>query len=128
MRGGPTDVSAFDPLQQWACTGRTNQHFKFTAVTGGYKVTVQSSGLQLDVLGGPTNKANGSDIVQYPYWGAANEIWKLVPTSDGYVNLVVKSSGACMDVRGISKADGAAVQQWACWGGANQRWKLVPVP
>ena len=128
MRGGPTDVSAFDPLQQWACTGRTNQHFKFTAVTGGYEVTVQSSGLQLDVLGGPTNKANGSDIVQYPYWGAANEIWKLVPTSDGYVNLVVKSSGACMDVRGISKADGAAVQQWACWGGANQRWKLVPVP
>jgi glucosylceramidase len=127
MKGGPSATWELDPAQQWTCLGGTNQSFKFTIVTGGYEITAQSSDLQLDVRGGPSELQNGARIIQYPYWGAANEIWNLVPTSDGYVNIVAKSSGSCMDVRGISKADGAAVQQWACWGGDNQKWKLVPV-
>jgi hypothetical protein len=127
MKGGPTATWELDPAQQWTCWGGTNQNFKFTPVTGGYEITVQSSDLQLDVRGGPSATQNGAQIMQYPYWGGSNEIWKLVPTSDGYFNIVAKSSGSCMDVKGISKENGAAVQQWTCWGGDNQKWKLVPV-
>jgi hypothetical protein len=127
MRGGPTATWAGDPAQQWACLGSTNQKFLFTPITGGYKITVKSSGLQLDVTGGPSATENGVGVIQYPFWGGTNEIWNLVRNSDGTYNIVAKSSGKCLDVRGISKLDGALVQQWACWGGANQKWTLKPV-
>jgi hypothetical protein len=48
-----------------------------------------------------------------------------VPT--GWVEIVSKNSGKCMDVNGVSLAPSAQVIQWTCWGGDNQKWKLVPV-
>ncbi len=126
MAGGPAAKLPGDPAQQWTCWGGTNQEFQFTPVTGGYKITVKSSGMQLDVTGGSTATQNGARIIQYPYWGGSNEIWNLVPTSDRYFNIVAKSSGSCLDVRGASKVNGAAIQQWTCWGSDNQKWTLVP--
>ena len=48
-------------------------------------------------------------------------------TSAGWVNIVSKNSGKCLDVTGISTAPGASLQQWTCWGGDNQKFQLIPV-
>lgn len=49
-----------------------------------------------------------------------------VPT--GWVKVVSKNSGKCLDVTGISTAPGASLQQWACTGGDNQKFQFTPVP
>jgi hypothetical protein len=115
-------------IQQWTCVGGTNQLFRFTPVQGGYEITAQNSGLQLDVAGGPSATQNGVRIIQWPFWGGSNEIWNVQPTSDGFFTIVPLNSSKCMDVTGISLINGAAIQQWACTGGANQKWQFVPVP
>ncbi len=48
-----------------------------------------------------------------------------VPT--GWVNIISKNSGACLDVAGISMNNGAQLQQWSCWGGDNQKFMFIPV-
>jgi hypothetical protein len=48
-----------------------------------------------------------------------------IPT--GWVNIISKNTGKCLDVAGISLSLGAPLHQWTCWGGANQAFKLTPV-
>lgn len=115
-------------LQQWTCWGGNNQKFRFMPVQGGYQITAENSGLQLDVMGGPTATQNGVRIIQWPFWGGSNEIWRVQSTSDGFWSIVPLNSGKCLDVRGISIDDGAPIQQWTCWGGDNQKWQLVTTP
>jgi Ricin-type beta-trefoil lectin domain-like len=45
----------------------------------------------------------------------------------GWVNIISKSSGKCLDVQGGFQSDGAAVWQWTCWEGDNQKFWLTPV-
>ena len=115
------------PMQQWTCTGGENQKFRFTAVQNGYEITAENSGLQLDVLGGPSSIQNGTQIIQWPYWGGSNEIWQFQPAAGGFFSITALSSAKCMDVRGVSVDNGARIQQWTCLGSSNQQWKLVPV-
>jgi hypothetical protein len=114
-------------LHQWSCWGGDNQKFQFTAVPGGYKITVKNSGLQLDIQGGPGATQNGALLTQYPYWGGTNEIFQVTQGTDGYWTLQVVSSGKVLDVDGVSTADGALIHQWDSWGGNNQKWSFVPV-
>ena len=91
--------------------------------------------MQLDVIGGPTGNAyvNGAAVIQWPYWGASNEIWQLVQNSDGYYEIKPINSGGfeCLDVVAIPQTNyamnlGSPVQQYACWGGPMQQWSLIP--
>ncbi len=126
VTGGPSATWNGVPVQQWTCSGGTNQQFQFTAVSGGYQVSIRSSGLALDVRGGPSAVANGTVIQQWSYWGGSNQIWNLAPAADGYYSIVPNNSSSCLDVRALSTLDGAAVQQWACSGNDNQKWSFVP--
>lgn len=120
-------ASALTMFQQASCSGASNQHFMLAPVSGGYEITVQSSGLQLDILGGPAAIWNGVPLIQYPYWGGTNEIWNVTPAAtSGYYQFKAVNSGSCLDVAGISLNAGAEVWQWACWGGENQAWQLQP--
>ncbi len=114
------------PVQQYTCVGGTDQEFQFTPVSGGYKITVRSSGQQLDVRGGPSAVQKGAIVQQYPFWGGSNQIWTVTPTGDGYFKIAATSSGDVIDVSGISKQDGAIVHQWTWWAGDNQKWSFVP--
>ncbi len=49
------------------------------------------------------------------------------PIPTGWVNIISKLSGKCLDVTGISVLPGAILQQWACWGGDNQKFMFTPV-
>jgi len=49
------------------------------------------------------------------------------PPANGYVEIVSRSSGKCLDVFGASTDPAAPVIQWVCTGGLNQQWLLEPV-
>jgi hypothetical protein len=123
---GPARTQPLAPLEQWACWGGANQAFQLTPVSGGFKITAQSSYLQLDIAGGPGAVQDGALVIQYPYWGGTNEIWTVTGRPDGFFTVSPVSTGKCLDVAGESTADGARVQQWTCWGGDNQAWQFVP--
>ncbi|HEX4168192.1 MAG TPA: RICIN domain-containing protein [Bryobacteraceae bacterium] len=128
MTGGPAATWQTDPAQQWTCSGsqQTNQQFQFTAVAGGYKITVKNSGLALQPVNG-SSSSNGSVIEQWSYDGAPYQLWQVLPTADGHFSIKAASGNYCFDVRAVSKSNGAAVQRWSCTGAANQKWSLVPV-
>lgn len=130
MAGGPGATQGGVLAQQWTCLGssQSNQLFQFTAVgSNQYKLTVNNSGLGLQVLG-PYPAANGTRIEQWAYSGQSYQKWLLVKTSDGYYEIQpANNSGSCLDVRAYGTNNGAAVQQWTCTGNNNQKWSLVPV-
>jgi len=45
---------------------------------------------------------------------------------DGYVEIVSRNSGKCLDVYGASTDAGASAIQWVCHGGPNQQWRFEP--
>jgi hypothetical protein len=122
--GGSNVLTLGIGMEQATCVNGTHQEFQFVPVTGGYKILIRSSGQALDVRA--YSLLDGAIIQQWLYHGTTNEIWHLVPTSDGYTEIVANSSGKCIDVAGISKLDHALVHQWAWWGGDNQKWSFVP--
>lgn len=113
-------------LDQSTCSGGLNQNFKLTPTATGYEISIQSSGLQMDVQGGPNMIRNGAPVIQYPFWGGTNERWTVSSTGDGYYTIAAVSSGKCLDIAHQSTADGALAQQWACWSGDNQKWDIQP--
>ncbi len=125
VRGGVGATQAAAGLDQWTCTGAANQSFELTPVSGtaGYKITAKNSGLQLDVFGQGTS--DGTAVIQWPFWGGANETWNVQPTADGYFTVSPESTNKCMDVSGVSVADGAEVWQWTCLGTDNQKWSFA---
>jgi ricin-type beta-trefoil lectin protein len=112
------------PLDQRTCSSGSNQTFELTPAAVGYKITIQSSNMQLDVFGGPLATQDGAPVIQYPFWGGTNQEWSVNATADGYFTLIAVNSGKCLDDSGMSLAEGAAVIQWACWGGDNQKWSI----
>ena len=119
---GNSTLSATGIVQS-ACANNDSQKWQFTAVKGGYEITNKNSKLQMDVNGGTS--ANGALLIQYQYHDTLNEMFSVTPTSDGYANIVIKSSGKLLDVAGVSKVDGAHIQQWQANGGDNQKWSFV---
>ena len=77
----------------------------------------------LDVNGGST--ADGATVIQWPWTGAANQQWRLLPNPDGSFRLSCSRSGKVLDSPGGS-GQGAALIQWTDNGGTNQWWNLVP--
>jgi hypothetical protein len=97
------------------------------AFSGYYKLTARHSGKALDVNGGPSATANGTQVIQYDYFGNDNQKWRFEQLSDGYYKITAKHSGKALDVSDISTANGARIHQWDYVGGANQQWKVESV-
>ena len=76
------------------------------------------------MAGGST--ADGAQVQQSGCQsGRTDQQWQLRDAGSGYVQLVARHSGKCLDVTGYSTADGARVIQYACGTGANQQWQRV---
>jgi len=123
---GVNSAAPYAAILQATCVGGTNQQFQLVPVSGGYKITVRSSGLQFHVKGGAAAVANGVVIDQYPYQGTTNQIFRATRATDGSYELIAVNSGKAVTVANASKADSAGVQQWSLTGAANQKWSLVP--
>jgi uncharacterized repeat protein (TIGR03803 family) len=75
--------------------------------------------------------ADGAFYGAAPMGGAGNSgvIFRVRLTTSppvGYVELVSRNSGKCLDVFGASTDAAASVIQWVCHGGQNQQWRLEP--
>jgi hexosaminidase len=83
----------------------------------------------------PTPTAPGTTLVSGPADAAPAATWHLVPTSDGYYQLVATSGGLCADMtRGamnnmhVVEQEGAAAGAETCGTSESQKWQLEPVP
>ncbi|PBC67378.1 ricin-type beta-trefoil lectin protein [Streptomyces sp. TLI_235] len=71
VKDGSTAAGA--QVIQWACTGGGNQRWVVTAVTGGYRITSQKSGLLLTTA----STADGAAVTQQADTGSALQRWTI---------------------------------------------------
>ncbi|MFI9646549.1 RICIN domain-containing protein [Streptomyces sp. NPDC052040] len=125
VEGGSQQNGA--PVIQYPWTGKPNERWEADAMGNGYyRFRSLSSGKCLNVEGGGT--ADNTRVIQYTCGTAANELWKFVPKGIGY-QLVVKSSGKCLNVRG-GVGEGRNLIQYTCVaaGAPNEVWLPVWEP
>lgn len=112
-----------------------------------YGAILTDNGASWHLQGAPDPRWNNADLhalTQIPgsAFEAVDESSLMIdPSSDaaatpipaGWVNIVNRYSGKCLDVTGgpgVTEADtrpGDAIQQWACNGGLSQRFQFLPV-
>ncbi len=115
------------PVNQDTCYDGPEQTWMFKLVNGGYEITNQGNGQQLDVRGGPGATANGVPIQTWPFWGGSNELFGFSDPnhSGGYSDFTAFNSARVLDVWGASKLDNIPIQQYDFLNGPNQNWRLV---
>ncbi len=111
-------------LQQWKCTGNTNQRFQVAiAADNSLQLRAVESGLTLKIVN--ADQGNGAALVQSANAGDASSHLLLNATSDGNYALKFQHSGRCLDIDGPSFDNGRRAQQWDCQGVLNQDWRFV---
>jgi peptidyl-Lys metalloendopeptidase len=100
-------------------------------VKSGYRLVNRHSDKCMSLSG--NNGGNGMAILQWDCSGNPSpgdgQVFTLYPLGGGDFNIVINSTGKCVDVAGVSQADGAYVQQWDCLGPGqrNQVWHVIPI-
>ncbi len=126
VEGGPTNVEDGANIQQYYCTGNTNQQFQFTHLGDGtYKITAVNSGKAIDVSN--FSKDNFANIHQYTYDDLLNQQFVVVEVDNSYYKLVSKNSGKIIEVLYSSSDAGANVNQYDNNGQTGGQWKLIAV-
>lgn len=116
------------PSEEWGWGRGPRGHFEREPEMGRpVRIRSRLEGLVADVEG--ANPAKGTPIIAYPAkrWreGAANQVWELVPTRDGF-SIRSRLNGLVLDIQGANRAPGARVITWEPTGADNQIWRLVP--
>jgi hypothetical protein len=129
VRGGTAAVQDGALIEQWSCTGQSNQDWTLVPYGSSYVLRASSSGKCIEPVGGGT--ANETRIQQSTCNGSANQLWnvRLKPTGGRY-EIVHTVAGRCLDVIGGPAAtqEGVLTELWDCTGQANQSWALsLPV-
>ena len=96
-----------------------------TIENGRYNIVSSLSGLYLDVYGART--ADGTDVIQYPGNGRANQQFDVEALGDGTYSIRAAHSGKAVEVYQWNANDGAELRQWTYTGGQNQRWRIEDV-
>jgi hypothetical protein len=91
-----------------------------------YEIVSVQSGKGLAVQGGPDAVQVHSAIQQRQFAGTDDQIWRLVPTGDGYFEIFSKDTDLCLDVPWGSLENSQRIQLCNVLGGDNQRWSIVP--
>ena len=89
---------------------------------GTYRLISRLSGKALDAMG----TGNGTQIIQWPYWGGPMQQWTVTNTGNGQYSIVGVQSGKTLDIEFGSTNDGAKVQLYSSWGGPMQKFTFTP--
>ena len=125
----PNDVGyqkmadAWDAGIQQAIAGGKVAPVDFAGV---FEIDNLESGLAADVFG--RSGDNGARIIQWQSTGNSNQLWTLIPTSDGYYQIKNAGSGLDLNVAGASKEGGAKIVQWQFGQDGNDQWLPVLQP
>jgi len=119
-------------IQQWDWWGGPNQKWSFDHlgnISGRdvYSIICQASFKALDLTVAGNVLDNGVNVQQWDWWGAANQLWYLIPVGDGSNKIQSVLSWKVLDVTGQSMDNGANIQVWDDWNGPNQHWRLEEV-
>lgn len=133
VRGGPQATQDGALIEQWSCTGQTNQAWTLNdRGNQQYELVASNSNKCVEVIGGSTQQ--GAGIHQATCGGEPAQLWQLRNKSAGVYEIINVPSGRCLDVTGgpTATADGVLTELWDCTGAANQAWALtapeVPKP
>jgi hypothetical protein len=97
----------------------------------GYRFLFRHSNKCMSLAG--NSAANGTGIIQWSCAASASpgdgQVFTIVPVSSNSFQIVINSTGKCLDVTGASTANGAWLQEWDCGspGQSNQSWYIVPI-
>jgi hypothetical protein len=83
------------------------------------------SGQCLTAFGYPGTYYNAQ---QWTCWSYPYQQWRMVPTDNGWFELVVASTGECLEVEGASQDDNHKVMKNFCNNHFNQQWTWVDAP
>lgn len=88
-----------------------------------FRLKNANSGKYLDVSG--ASYSDGAAIIQWPFNGAANQLWDLQYKGQGDFYISSMHSGKTVEVPGWSGVAGTNLDQWSANDGKNQRWNLI---
>ena len=91
-----------------------------------YRLVNRKSGKVLDVYNFGT--ANGSNVQQYTWSGAACQKFTFTSVGDGYFSIKDSNSGKLVEVAGLSRIAGGNVAIWGNAGTFPQHWALTQLP
>ncbi|HPU56195.1 MAG TPA: RICIN domain-containing protein, partial [Verrucomicrobiota bacterium] len=91
---------------------------------GTYRIIARHSGKAMDAFGQGT--ANGTQIIQWPYTGGANQRWIVTNRGAGQYSIIGVQSGRAVEVGGWATANGSKVQLWDWLNGTNQKFFFAP--
>jgi hypothetical protein len=123
VRGKSTERGAV--IQQWSCTGNSNQQWLRNPVSGGFQLIGQGSGLCLDIRTGTSTIPNGTPL---QLWDCPfSAVWQLRDPFGNTGQYFNPDTGKCIDLADGSSADGAKIQMWDCIANdTNQLWTMTP--
>lgn len=106
----------------WSRSNNAADQFVFESLPGGYyTIRALHSNYYLNVSG--ASKSEGANIIQYDDTSApTNQIWSVVPNTDGTYSMVSLLSGRYIDVSSGIAANGTNVQCWTGNGTDAQKW------
>ena len=121
VNGGSSQVGL--GIDQWTCSGTSNQSFRFTATSGGsYTIQPQNDNLCLDAGSGSVTTA--VQVVQNTCSGGPTQQWKVNPNSDGSFAIMTTNGIGCLDVFAGRKENGTIVTTFACHGSNNESFRM----
>jgi hypothetical protein len=96
----------------------------------GYRFKFRHSEKCLSLLG--NYATSGTPFVQWSCYANPNpndgQVFTMVPKGDGYYNLVVNSSGKCVDVTEWSQTPATQIKEYPCGAAqTNQLWYPTPI-
>ncbi|MGZ3159820.1 MAG: RICIN domain-containing protein, partial [Burkholderiaceae bacterium] len=128
VRGGVQATADGTLIEQWSCTGLSNQLWTIKdAGNSQYQFVASNSGKCMDLVGGGTGVGNG--IQQSQCSNTPTQLWTTENIGRGYTMVKsVAASANCLDVTGGSSAtDGAYAQLTKCT--TNELWTIgTPAP
>ncbi|HBF33146.1 TPA: xylan degradation protein [Candidatus Sumerlaeota bacterium] len=122
VAGGGHDGGVWRPAM-WNFLQLADQAGISDSIGGTYSIVSRNSGKAIDAYNFGT--ANGTALVQWPYWGGTNQQWTVTDTGNGQYSIVGVQSGRGLDIYNFGTADGTAVELWDYWGGANQKFYIT---
>ncbi len=125
VTGGPQATGDGARLEQWPCSGASNQSWTVHDTGGGlFELMASNSHKCAEAADGGT--ANGTAIQQATCSRAPNQLWRLRDNGSGVFELVNVPANRCLDITGgpQMKDEGAKAELWNCTGALNQAWAL----
>lgn len=110
-------------VQQYSCSGNSNQKFTIEASGSSYRLKANNSG---KCLGVSNNATNDGALLEQRSCGANNsQLFNLTSKGNGAFEIKNVQSGKCIDMQGGGTGDGQRAQLYSCHGGANQTFQAT---